>query len=227
MFCTFNVVNPMPLNLIFLGAPGSGKGSVAKQLILDLKIPHISTGDILREEIKKGSDLGKKVQSIVSSGALVDDKTVADIIDKRILEKDCSHGFMLDGYPRTINQAKLLQEIMEKQKKKINAVISLNVPDGTIIKRLSGRFSCSNCGTQYNIYTLTPPKKSGICDSCGGKLIQRADDNLETVKKRLEIYKKDTQPLIDYYKEIHLLKEVTADGKIEENAAAVKKVLEL
>ena len=133
--------------------------------------------------------MGKKVQNIVSSGTLVDDQTVADIIDKRILEKDCSQGFMLDGYPRTINQAKLLQEIMEKQKKKIAAVISLNVPDATIIKRLSGRFSCSKCLLQYNIYTLMPPKKSGICDSCGGQLIQRADDNPETVKKGLRFIK--------------------------------------
>ena len=217
----------MALNLIFLGAPGSGKGSVAKQLTLNLNILHISTGDILREEINKGSELGKKVQNIVASGALVDDQTVADIIDKRILESDCENGFILDGYPRTINQAKLLQGIMEKQKKKINAVISLEVSDEKIIRRLSGRFSCPKCGAQYNIYTLIPPNEAGICDSCGEKLIQRADDNPETVKKRLEIYRRDTKPLIDYYKSINLLKEVNAEGTIEENAAAIKKILGL
>lgn len=215
----------MAMNLIFLGAPGSGKGTVGALLAKDLGIAHISTGDILREEIASGTKLGKQIQEIVSSGALVDDELVAKIIDKRIQEKDCEKGFALDGYPRTLTQARLLHKILADQEKELTAVILLELSDEELIKRLSGRRKCEKCGKQYNINTLEPPKVEGICDDCGGRLVQRADDTPETIKHRLEVYRNETQPLIEHYAYKGVLKRVNVESTIEENINMVKKVL--
>lgn len=215
----------MSLNLVFLGAPGAGKGSVASRLFAELKTPHLSPGDMFRAEIRKKSALGKKIEKTVSSGALVDDELVAKIIEKRLKQKDCKKGFILDGFPRTMKQVKLLDKILSRQKKKLDAVVLMEIPEKELIRRLSGRRKCGECGRDYNINTLKPPKKTGICDDCGGKLIQRADDRPETVKKRLKVYEKQTKPLISHYLKKKLLKKVKGVGTIEGNVSLVKKVL--
>lgn len=215
----------MVYNLIFLGPPGSGKGTIGALLAKDLSIPHISTGEILRTEISSGTELGVQVKEIVASGALVDDELVAKIIDKRIKQEDCSQGFILDGYPRTLNQARLLQKIFADQSKELTATVLLNVPDDVLILRLSGRRKCDKCGKDYNINTLTPPKVEGVCDDCGGSLVQRKDDNPETIKNRLNLYREETEPLIQHYKEQGALKEIKAGNSIEDNLRMVKESL--
>lgn len=189
-------------NLIFLGRPGSGKGTYSTKVAKELNIPHISTGDIFRENIKKQTELGKQVQQLVKEGKLVPDEIVNKIAKKRLEEPDCQNGFILDGYPRTIQQAKTLEEY-----KKIDKVLNIDVPEEVIIRRITTRRVCKNCGEVYNILTLKP-KQEGICDKCGGELYQRADDTEEAVKIRLKEYEELTQPLIKYYKNKNILKTV-------------------
>lgn len=182
------------MKLILLGAPGAGKGTQAEVISDRLSIPQISTGNIIREEIKKGSELGLKVKSVVESGALVSDELVIALVKERIKADDCKNGYILDGFPRSIKQAEALSEFTE-----IDAVLEIYVPDEKIIERMSGRRSCLTCGATYHV-VYNPPKAEGKCDTCGAELTIRRDDNPEVVKDRLKVYHEQTEPLIKFYK---------------------------
>lgn len=195
------------MNIIMLGAPGAGKGTIASQMKERYNLPHISTGDIFRENIKNNTELGKMAKSYIDKGALVPDHVTTDITVDRISKDDCKDGFILDGFPRNFAQAKGLDEAMEKLGRKIDLVILVDATDKQITERLSGRRVCENCGEVYHIVNM-PPKVEGVCDKCNGKLIHRKDDTEEVVLDRLKTYHKLTQPLIDYYKEKKILKRV-------------------
>ena len=186
------------MNLILLGAPGAGKGTQATVLCEKAGVPHISTGDIFRENIKNNTQLGIEAKKYMDAGALVPDELTIQIVKDRLQKDDCAKGFVLDGFPRTIPQAEMLDAELKAQGIAIDAVINIDVKDDVIIKRMSGRRTCSKCSTPYHtIYNK--PKQEGICDACGGELVQRADDKEETVKNRLETYHEQTEPLIKYY----------------------------
>ena len=185
--------------IIMLGAPGAGKGTQAKRLADKYGIPHISTGDIFRANIKNGTELGKKAKAFMDAGALVPDELTVDLVMDRLAQADCAGGFILDGFPRTINQAEKLTEALEKGSGEIDWAVDIEVPDEDIVVRMSGRRVCGACGASYHT-VHHPPKTEGICDNCGEALQIRADDKEETVRKRLEVYHDQTQPLIDYYK---------------------------
>ena len=186
--------------IIMLGAPGTGKGTVANILKDDLQIPQVSTGDIFRKNIKEGTELGKLAESYISKGNLVPDEVTNGIVESRLDDSDVQNGIILDGYPRTVNQAEELDKMLEKRGKKVDLVINLTTPEEEIIERIVNRRVCSNhdCKTIYNL-VLHPPVKEGICDKCGHEIIQRKDDTIETVKSRLDNYFKQTSPLVDYY----------------------------
>jgi len=206
---------------ILLGPPGAGKGTYSQRLIEKFKVPQISTGDILRDAVKKGTELGKKAKEYMDKGLLVPDELIIEIVEDRIKADDCKNGFLLDGFPRTVEQADALEFLLNKNKLKIDSVINIIVKNDVLFKRLTGRRLCKNCGANYNIYTL-PPQKEGICDKCGGELYQRDDDKPETIEKRLVVYERQTTPLINYYKKKNLLKEIEAsEGTIDE---IVKKI---
>lgn len=210
------------MRLIFFGPPGSGKGTYASKISSQLGIAHIATGDIFREAIASKDELGKKVENYLKSGKLVPDEIVIEIIKERIKRKDCEKGFIFDGYPRTIAQAKALDEITT-----IDAVINLKVSEKIIIDRLSGRRICAECGAIYHIkYVL--PKKQGVCDRCGGKLYQRKDDTPAVIKERLNVYARQTEPLIKYYKDRKLLIDVECKEEVkpEDMVKRIYKVLE-
>ena len=193
--------------IIMLGAPGTGKGTIAKILSENLNIPQVSTGDIFRKHIKEGTELGKIAESYISKGQLVADDVTIGLVNSRLDEKDVQNGIILDGFPRTVKQAEALDEMLEKRNKKVDMVINLTTPEEEIIERIVNRRICSNpdCKTVYNII-LNPPKKEGVCDVCGHELIQRKDDNVETVKKRLKNYFMQTSPLVEYYEKQGTLK---------------------
>ncbi len=197
------------MKIIMLGAPGAGKGTQAKMLSEKYDIPHISTGDIFRANIKNNTELGKKAKSYMDAGALVPDELVVDLVVDRIKNQDCFKGFILDGFPRTIPQAEALDYALNNQNEKIDFAVNVDVPDEAIIERMSGRRACVGCGATYHIH-YNPTKKEGVCDVCGEKLILREDDKPETVKKRLDVYHKQTQPLIDHYEKKGAL--LTVDG---------------
>ena len=197
------------MKIIMLGAPGAGKGTQAKQIAAKYQIPHISTGDIFRANIKNGTELGKKAKTYMDQGALVPDELTCDLVMDRIQQDDCKNGFVLDGFPRTIPQAEALTEALAKIGEKMDYAINVEVPDENIIHRMSGRRSCPKCGASYHIEFI-PPKQEGICDACGAELIQREDDKPETVKNRLAVYHEQTQPLIEYYEKADALR--TVDG---------------
>lgn len=197
------------MRLIMLGAPGAGKGTQAARVAERFRIPHISTGDIFRANIKNGTELGKKAKSYMDAGELVPDELVCDLVADRIAQPDCGEGFILDGFPRTIPQAEALDEAVRKAGTPIDFAIDIEVPDEHIISRMGGRRACVSCGATYHV-VYNPPKKEDICDRCGGKLVLRDDDRPETVKNRLDVYHAQTQPLIDYYKDKKVL--VTVDG---------------
>lgn len=196
------------MNIILFGPPGAGKGTQAKKMVDDYGIPQISTGDILRANVREGTELGLAAKGYMDKGELVPDEVLIGIIKNRLKEQDCEKGFILDGYPRTIPQADALAVILDELNKPIDVVLNLEVPDEELVERISGRLMC-NCGASYH-RTFNPPKKDGVCDTCGGKVFQRADDKEEAVKNRLNVYKNQTQPLIDYYTKQGLL--VTLDG---------------
>ncbi|MBI5392251.1 adenylate kinase [Candidatus Woesearchaeota archaeon] len=200
--------------LIMLGPPGAGKGTQAEKIMKKFAIPQISTGEMIRNEIKAGSELGKKVKAIVDAGNLVSDDIMIEIIKSRISQKNCKKGFILDGFPRTIKQADDLSNLLALLKLKLTSVINFAVDDQKIIERISTRRFCTKCGATYNIVT-NPSKKKDICDSCNGKLILRDDDKEETVKNRLKVYQEKTQPLIDYYRKHKLLMNVDASRSID------------
>lgn len=197
------------MKIIMLGAPGAGKGTQAKKLAAKYGIPHISTGDIFRANIKNGTELGTKAKVFMDQGLLVPDELVVDLIMDRFAQPDCENGYVLDGFPRTIPQAKALDEALAKNNDAVEYAIDVDVPDEAIVQRMSGRRACVGCGATYHIATI-PPKKEGICDVCGAELILRDDDKPETVLKRLSVYHEQTQPLIDYYREKNVLR--TVDG---------------
>lgn len=187
------------LRTILLGPPGAGKGTQAVKIVEKYGIPHISTGDIFRENIKKGTELGKKAQEYMNKGELVPDDLVIAIATARLLEDDCKNGFLLDGFPRTVYQAEKLDEFLEAHNSKIDKVVDISVGKEELMIRLTGRRVCKKCGASYHIVNI-PPKKEGVCDICGGPLIQRDDDNAETAANRIEVYEEQTRPLADYYK---------------------------
>ena len=181
-----------------MGPPGAGKGTQAAKIVEKYGVPHISTGDIFRENIKKGTELGKKAQEYMNRGELVPDDLVIEIATTRLLEDDCKNGFLLDGFPRTVYQAEKLDEFLAARDSKIDKVLDIAVEKEELITRLTGRRVCKACGASFHVVNI-PPKKEGVCDFCGGELIQRADDNLETVTNRIDVYEAQTMPLIDYY----------------------------
>jgi len=195
------------MKIIMLGAPGAGKGTQAKKIAERYLIPHISTGDIFRANIKHGTELGKKAKAYMDEGALVPDDLVVDLVVDRFKNPDCANGYVLDGFPRTIPQAEALDTALNAIGETIDFAINVEVPDENIINRMSGRRSCIGCGATYHT-KYNPPKVEGICDSCGEKLILRDDDQPETVKNRLLVYHDQTQPLIDFYKKKGILAEV-------------------
>ncbi|MFZ2654275.1 MAG: adenylate kinase [Victivallales bacterium] len=211
-------------NLVFLGAPGAGKGTLAQILCKEMKLAHISTGDILRSEIKNGTELGKKAQSYVTSGGLVPDDLVADMVAKRLLEKDCQGGFVLDGFPRTVNQADLLEKALIKIGRKLDGVVYFEAPEDLLIKRLTARLMCRKCNSIYNTL-FTPPTNKGVCDKCGTELFQRPDDSLETAKDRLKVYNEQTAPLVPYYKNKKMLATINAELPKDKSYPALIKVL--
>lgn len=212
------------MNLILLGAPGVGKGTQAQLIQRNYHIPQISTGDILRAEIQKESELGKKVQTIMKKGELVSDEIMLEIIKARLTEPDCAEGFILDGFPRTIKQAEALDKLLEEIAKTNLTAININVPEQEIIKRLSSRRVCVKCGKAYNLL-LDPPPPDGKCVACGGEIIQREDDKEETVRKRLAVYKDKTAPLIAYYHQKGNLQEVNGMQTIDEVFRDIVKII--
>lgn len=202
------------MNIVFLGPPGAGKGTQAVRIAKTLSVPHISTGDIFREAIAGGTEMGLKAKAIMDKGELVPDDVVIGIVRERLDEKDASDGFLLDGFPRTEAQAKALDIIVES-KGGIDKVIELVVDDEELIRRLAGRRVCKNCGKNYHA-VYNPPKNDSVCDDCGGEVYQREDDKEETVRRRLEVYKKQTQPLINYYKNKSILFEVNGEKPIDQ-----------
>ena len=202
------------LRAVLLGPPGAGKGTQSAKLVDKYQIPHISTGDIFRWNIKEGTELGVKAKSYIDAGKLVPDELTCDIVTSRLLEEDCAEGFLLDGFPRTIFQAEMLDKFLENHNMKLDLVINLNVPAEKIIDRLSGRRICKNCGASYHIVNI-PPAKEGVCDRCGGELYQRADDNPDTVASRLKTYDEQTAPLVDYYKKAGVLGDFNGDQDAE------------
>jgi adenylate kinase len=189
--------NSKPLVIILLGPPGAGKGTHAVELSRKLNIPHISTGDLFRENLSNKTDLGLKAKSFMEKGQLVPDEIVNEMLNDRISKNDCKNGYILDGYPRTLEQAKSLEKVVSKTK---IVAINLNINDKPLVERITGRLMCKNCGSPFHKKFL-PPKKEGICDYCQGELYQRKDDTEEVVKERLKVYHEQTQPLINYYKE--------------------------
>ena len=201
--------------MILLGPPGCGKGTQAKILIDTCHIPQISTGDILREAIKKGSPLGIEAKTYMDQGSLVPDQLVIGIIEERLQQADCARGFILDGFPRTVAQAEALDSTLSKAGLKLEYVFNIEVVDEELIKRLTGRRVCRKCGESFHI-TFNPPEKEGLCDSCGGELCQRDDDREETIRNRLKVYQAQTAPLITFYEEKEILHSVDGVGSIEE-----------
>ena len=208
------------MKMILLGAPGAGKGTQAERLCKVLEIPTISTGNILRAAVKNGTPTGLKAKAFMDAGKLVPDEVIIGIITERLAEDDCKNGYILDGVPRTIAQA----EAMEKAGINFDAVVSIEVADEVIMERMSGRRVCESCGASYHLVAV-PPKVAGVCDSCGGKLVQRKDDAPETVKDRLEVYHKETEPLKDFYAERGLLRSVENQPSVEATTEAILNAL--
>ena len=200
------------MRIILLGPPGAGKGTQAKALAKKLNLTHIATGDILRKNVAGGTHLGKQAKDFMDKGALVPDELVTAMLTERIGEPDAKDGFILDGYPRNITQAKTLDNMFKEKNMSIDSVIYLDTSEPVIIQRLSGRLVCSSCGANFHIKNM-PPKKDMICDNCGGKLYQRTDDQEATIRKRLEVYKKETSELIKYYELKQKLSRIVADDE--------------
>jgi len=210
--------------IILLGAPGSGKGTQAKKMTTSFAIPQISTGDMLREAVKNGTEMGRKAKVFMDQGGLVPDDVVIGIVRDRLREKDCDKGFILDGFPRTIPQAQALDRAVKELGKEITSVLSLEVDEEEIMERLSGRRTCAGCGAMYHV-RFNPPKAEGRCDKCAGTLLQRDDDKEETIRTRLVNYKKSTEPLIEYYRKTGKVHAVKASGDIDAIFADISRIL--
>lgn len=212
------------MKIIMLGAPGAGKGTQAKKIAAKYGVPHISTGDIFRANIKEGTELGKKAKTYMDQGLLVPDELVVDLVADRLTWEDCANGYVLDGFPRTIPQAESLDAVLAKKGEKMEYAIDVDVPDENIVNRMGGRRACVGCGATYHV-VYNPTKTEGICDACGEKLILRDDDKPETVQKRLDVYHQQTQPLIDYYNKAGILKTVDGTVDMEEVFKAIVQIL--
>ncbi|MGA7105027.1 MAG: adenylate kinase [Candidatus Deferrimicrobiaceae bacterium] len=213
------------MGIILLGAPGSGKGTQAKKMTASFAIPQISTGDMLREAVKNGTEMGRKAKVFMDQGGLVPDEVVIGIVRDRLREKDCGKGFILDGFPRTIPQAEALDRAVKELGKEITSVLSLEVDEKEIMERLSGRRTCSGCGAMYHV-RFNPTKTEGRCDKCGGTLLQRDDDKEETIRTRLVNYKKSTEPLIEHYRKTGKVHAVKASGDIDAIFATISRILQ-
>ncbi len=213
------------MNLIFLGAPGAGKGTQAKMVSEKYGIPQISTGDMLREAVAKGTELGKKAKEYMDKGELVPDEVVIGIVKERLQQPDCEKGFILDGFPRTLAQAEALDEMLKELGKKIDAVINIAVPEEEVVKRIVYRRTCRNCGAVYHLI-YNPPKEDNKCDKCGGELYQRDDDKEETVRERYRVYRENTEPLIEYYRKKGVLYDVDGTKDIKGVWEQIEAILE-
>ncbi len=213
------------MRIILLGEPGAGKGTYSAELIKKFSIPQISTGDMLRSAVKAGTELGLKAQEFMKKGALVPDSVVIGLIQERIKLDDARQGFILDGFPRTVPQAESLEQMLHDQKIQLDGVIKIEVGHQVLIRRLTGRRVCPNCGATFNIETMKP-KVAGICDKCGKELIQRADDKPETIENRLSVYRKDTEPLIAFYETKGLLKRVPCEDIFDISFPRILQVLD-
>lgn len=202
------------MRIVFLGPPGAGKGTQAETISKEKKLPHISSGNLLRDAVESGTATGIHARQYIDTGQLVPDQIVVDIIRDRILKNDCKNGFILDGFPRTLSQAKVLDEMLKNLGNKLDVVFYFIVSKESIVHRLSGRRICNTCGANYHI-KFVPPAVDGICDKCGGKLYQRADDKMETVQERIKVYREQTEDLIAYYKKNRILKEIESETNIE------------
>ena len=212
------------MKIIMLGAPGAGKGTQAKKIAAKYDIPHISTGDIFRANIKNGTELGKKAKTYMDQGMLVPDELVVELVADRLGQKDCDAGCVLDGFPRTIPQAEALEKALSSKGQKVDYAIDVDVPDEHIVQRMSGRRACVGCGATYHL-EYAPAKAEGVCDVCGKALILRDDDKPETVEKRLVVYHDQTKPLIDYYKEAGILETIDGTKDIDEVFQAITDIL--
>lgn len=202
------------MRLILLGPPGAGKGTQAASIVKKYNVPHISTGDIFRKNIKEGTELGKEAKGYMDKGLLVPDQLVVAIVEDRLKEDDCKDGFLLDGFPRTVNQAEALDKVLENMNNSLNNVINIKVDKDVLVGRIVGRRICKDCGATYHI-EFNPSSKENICDICGGELYQRNDDKAETVVKRIEVYFEETSPLINYYKEKNILIDIDGEQDID------------
>lgn len=213
------------MKIVMLGAPGAGKGTQAKMIAGKYQVPHISTGDIFRSNIKNGTELGKKAKEYMDQGLLVPDELTVDLVIDRLSQEDCKKGYILDGFPRTIPQAEALDAALSKRGEKMDFAIDVDVPDENIVSRMSGRRACTGCGATYHI-VHNPSKKGDACEVCGDTLILRDDDKPETVQKRLTVYHEQTQPLIDYYTKQNILKTVDGTQDMKDVFTAITKILE-
>lgn len=212
------------MKIIMLGAPGAGKGTQAKMIAETYKIPHVSTGDMFRMNIKNGTELGMEAKKYMDQGLLVPDELTVRILLDRVAKDDCENGYVLDGFPRTIPQAEVLEEALNKLGDKIDYAIDVEVPDENIIRRMGGRRACVSCGATYHIEHV-PPKKEGICDQCGQELVLRDDDKPETVKKRLRVYQEQTQPLLEFYSARGVLRSVDGTQDMQDVFKAITEIL--
>ncbi len=212
------------MNVILLGPPGAGKGTQAKRLVEKYHIPQVSTGDMLRAALKEGTPLGLEAKKYMDAGGLVPDSVVIGLVEERIQKPDANGGYMLDGFPRTVAQARELDKILAGMGQKIDHVVSVEVPASELLGRLTGRRTCRACGAGFHVM-FDPPRKDGVCDKCGGELYQRSDDNEATVKSRLETYEAQTKPLIDYYEKQGKLRRIDGVGKMDDILGRIRKVL--
>lgn len=212
------------MNLILMGPPGAGKGTQADMIKAAYPIPHISTGDMFREAVSNGTEMGLKAKAFMDEGKLVPDEVTIGVVEERLAQPDCQKGFLLDGFPRTIVQAEALDAVMARLGKKLEAAVNIFVPDEILIERTSGRVSCGNCKTVYHL-KFSPPQKEGACDKCGGALLQRSDDKEETARKRLQVYQEQTSPLLNYYDNVGILYSIDGNRDPKEVFTDLQKVL--
>ncbi|HHY29354.1 MAG TPA: adenylate kinase [Syntrophaceticus sp.] len=213
------------MRMLIMGPPGAGKGTQAARIASFCEIPHISTGDIFRTEIKESSELGKKIKSYLDTGKLVPDQVTVMVIKKRLLQPDCTRGFLLDGFPRTIPQAEALDSILKEiEEGRLDLVLNISVDPQVLLERLTGRRVCRKCGATYHLL-YQAPERDGICDSCGGDLYQRSDDTAETVSNRLDVYRRQTMPLLEYYRQRGIVQEVDGELSIDQVFSEIEKVI--
>ena len=208
------------LNLIFLGPPGSGKGTYASRVAAKFGIPAVSTGEILRQAVRSGTPLGNEVKSCIEGGKLVPDDVMGRVLQERVSQPDCANGFLLDGYPRTLPQAGTLEGVLKARGTELTLAVSIEISEETVQKRLGGRRSCPVCGEVFNVFTL-PPKKEGVCDKDGEKLATRPDDMPETISKRFKVYKEQSEPLVAHYRALGCLRSVNGEGPLDEVLAKI------